>query len=127
MTVVDLIAERIEFTKFFIVYHVRPSITLINGYMGHVVAPNDIFEKDLILNPTLISHNNMKVVYASSNVTPVFYQGIFEETLRNFEEYETEKKEIYHVGDVVGKLILDKPIKRKTVKVDKDQMALALN
>lgn len=71
-----------------------------------VLCADDICDKDLILKPTVISENSMKVVFTPSNVTSEFYQRVFEESIKGYDEYRTNKKDIYDVGDVVGYVIL---------------------
>lgn len=96
----DLIATGIEFTRLSIVYHVMSSIKLKRPC--EVSCPDDIYDKDLILKPTLVWENNMKVIYTPNNVWPSFYQAIFERTLNSLSEYGGEIENIYNIGDVVG-------------------------
>jgi len=91
---------KIEFTKFSIKYFFNKSI-LDKGNFSWCCPP-DVVDKDLIPKNNIISRNSNFVVYTPSNVTPEFYQSIFDETIRNVSEYEIERNHIYNIGDVVG-------------------------
>lgn len=101
---VNLIATKVKFTKFSIIYDVACKEVKDGSFLVH--CPFDISSKDLILKPTVIQKGQMKVVYTPSNVTSEFYEKIFNETISNHEEYYVEKKYIYDVGDVVGIIIV---------------------
>lgn len=100
---IRLIAEKIIFTNFSIIYQVvTPDAMLHKTNKYFICSPDDICEKDLILKPTLLSAENMKVVYTPNNVTPHFYQNLLDKSINNYDEYKTELKYIYAVGEVVG-------------------------
>lgn len=101
---IGLICKSIKFTSFSIVYNVEFDIkeTSIHSNTGVVFCSNDIQDKDLILKPTMISPESMEVIFTPSNVTPHFYQSIYNGTIKNINEYEIEKRNIYGVGEIVG-------------------------
>ena len=101
---IGLVAEKIEFTKFSIIYHVKANVDISSPQ--HVSSPFDVINKDLILKPTLVSKDCMKVVYTPSNCVPEFYQAIYDKTIRNVSEYEIERRHIYEVGEIVGYILL---------------------
>lgn len=100
---IRLIATKINFTQFSIVYTVKLESDL--KAVGVVFCSNDIKHKDLILKPTIISPDSMEVIFTPSNVTPHFYQSILDKSIRNVDEYDVEKKSIYAVGDIVGYIL----------------------
>lgn len=102
---IGLKATNIRFTNFSIIYDVKfAGISSMES--GVVLCNNDIADKDLILKPTFINEKSMEVIFTPSNVTPHFYQSIFEKTIRSIQEYAVEKKQIYDVGDIVGFILL---------------------
>ena len=97
---IELIATEIVFTDFSISYKVK-----INGpdqSFGVVFCHENIKDKDLILNATLVDINSNTVTFVVANVTPHFYCDILNKTIRGFEEYKSELNQIYLVGEVVG-------------------------
>lgn len=103
---VYLVAKKIIFKRFSIIYEVSCEEKLGQQGFYPVMCPSDIFEKDLILKPTFISQKEMKVIYTPSNVTPEFYEKIFDKTISNYEEYYIEKEFIYDIGEVVGVIVV---------------------
>ena len=101
---IRLIATKIEFTNFSIVYTVKFDGDY--GGEGVVFCSNDIKNKDLILKHTLVDSENMEVIFTPSNVTPHYYQAILSNNIRNSGEYDIDKKGIYSVGDIVGYIIV---------------------
>lgn len=102
MKKIGLIAESIYFTNFAIIYNVRLSESVLENINPIILCCDDICRKDLIIKPTALSKENMRVVFTPSNVTPQFYQDLLNKSLKNHQEYKTELKYIYNVGDVVG-------------------------
>ena len=100
---IKLIAEEIRFNKFSISYIVR----LEEDVSGVVVAKEDIWKKDLTMNPAFIDKENREVHFITGNVTPSFYQAILSGTIRNRAEYINEKDSIYLKDDVIGYVICD--------------------
>lgn len=98
---IGLIATSIRFTNFSIIYDVELK-EKIKEVFSIVTCGQDIADKDLLLKPTIIEKSNMSVIFTPSNVTPHFYQSIYDKSIRNYHEYETERGNIYNVGDVVG-------------------------
>ena len=101
---IPLICEKIEFNPFSIVYHVKCDSELRGCHP--IYCPEDVSYKDLLLKPTLLSKDNMTVIYTPSNVTPQFYQAILDKTIRNISEYEVQRNHIYNIGDIVGFITL---------------------
>lgn len=101
---IGLIAHKIEFSKFSIIYHVKSDVEITSQH--HVSSPDDIVNKDLILKSTIVSKDCMKVVYTPSNCTPEFYQAIFDKTIRNVSEYVMERNQIYNLNQIVGYILV---------------------
>lgn len=102
---IKLIAKEIIFTDFSISYKI--SIEHEEDISGIPFCTENINNKDLILNPTLINKENNIIHFVVINVTPHFYKDILDKTIRGFEEYKNEIKHIYQVGEVVGYLLKD--------------------
>lgn len=101
---IRLVAEKITFTRFSVIYHIEDNPKIKEAVP---FCPDNIKDKDLILKPTLVSRDDLRVVYAFSDVTPHFYQSILDGSIRNLSEYETEKANIYLKGDVVAYILVD--------------------
>lgn len=97
----ELIANNIRFTEHAIVYEVD-ILGGNNEVKGVIMSNNDIKEKDLILKTTYFDNNRKEIVFTPVNATPFFYQGLYNKTLYNIDEYISELDAIYDIGDVVG-------------------------
>src|SRR5690606_13192199 len=115
---IGLIATSIDFTSHSIVYGVRFSID--GNFSGAVFCNNDIKHKDLALKPTFVCSENMEVIFTAVNVTPHFYQQIHKKIIRDLSEYETEKRNIYDVGDIVGYITLENTVPKRNPKTALD-------
>lgn len=107
---IGLIAKEINFTNFSIVYRVELEQKfkhLENTASGVVFCANNIKDKDLILNPTLIDKDNNEVIFTPSNVIPHFYQSIFNKSIVHYDEYNVESDNIYNLDEVVGYILID--------------------
>ncbi len=113
---IRLIAKSVEFTYNCIVYKVR--VESKEDVFGVVINSNDIKHKDLILNPTIVDKDNMEVIFSTDNLTPHFYQSILNGTIRNLDDYLSEKDKIYLPGEVVGFVIQEVKAVEK-VKIEK--------
>lgn len=101
-TKIALIATSIDFTFHSIVYTVKYEKDVSVNLDRAVYCPNDISDKELVLKPTLISLDNMKVCFGLHNLTPQFYQQILNKKIKDYQEYEPELKNIYIIGETVG-------------------------
>lgn len=107
MKAIPLIATNIHFNFHSIVYDVRlDSNKDIGNSIGFSVCSFDIKDKDLILKPTILDKDNMRVVFTPANVIPHFYEAIFKKVIRHLSEYEVEKKNIYNIGEIVGYIMI---------------------
>lgn len=103
---IGLIATEISFTQFSIVYKVE--LDCLDSEMPVfkeapvLCSPIDIVDKDLILKPTMISSENMFVVYTPSNMIPHYFQSLLDESLSNYEEHKVDIANYYNIGEVVG-------------------------
>ncbi len=105
MKKIALIADSISFTNFAIIYNVRLFEGVLENINPIILCNDDICRKDLIMKPTALSKDNMRVIFTPGNVTPQFYQDLLNKSLKNHQEYQTELKYIYNVGDIVGYVI----------------------
>lgn len=97
---IELIAVDIKFTDHSIVYTIKQRGEI--QHSGVVFCSNDIKDKDLVLNPTMVDKSNPEVIFTPTKVIPHFYQSVLDCSIRNADEYVVEKNNIYNIGDVVG-------------------------
>ena len=103
---IALIAESISCTYYSIIYKVSFAGQFDFGKTeGIVVCDNNIKDKDLILKSTYLDKKNMEVIFTPSNPTPLFYQKLMDNKLKENDEYESELRNIYAVGDIVGYVV----------------------
>lgn len=103
VTAYDLVATDIYFTRHAVVYKVKCEY---DGITGLIATMDDIKNKDLFLKTTMYDPTIGEVSFAPVNMIAAFYQGILEGTLKNADEHEPEKKDIYAVGEVIGKVVV---------------------
>ncbi len=104
---VGLIATDIKFTYYSIIYKVKYT----DGgrkfnplYPDGIWACNDIAIKDLNLKPTLLT-TEMEVIFQPVYMTPHFYQGLFMKSRKDYNEFKTELRNIYAIGDMVAHIL----------------------
>ena len=105
---IGLKAKSITFTHFSIVYSVELDQDISTENICSVImSSSDIKNKDLLLKPTAFTKDDNEVIFTPSNVTPHFYQNLYEGNNDKFNgEYDVEKNNIYKVGDIVGYIIV---------------------
>lgn len=103
---IGLIATEITFTEFSIVYHVKleGNVTLEKP-TPVLVTPFNIADKDLSLKPTILSKENMKVVFSPVNMQSQYLQTLLDKTTRNYREHRHDLRNYYLVGDIVAYII----------------------
>ena len=71
-----------------------------------IITSDDLKERDLVLKGTHLDPMEMEVSFVCVQVTTLFYQDVFNQSIKDPLEYESDKDAIYDQGDIVGWVML---------------------
>jgi len=98
---IGLIVKSIRFTEFSIVYKVE--LQKPASFSSTPFYPNEnIIDKDLVFDGSLLCSTSMQVSFKSSNMTPLYLQALLTKKLPSYEEHNSDIDNYYNINDLIG-------------------------